>query len=733
MKTKINIRYKVEWILWPAFFLFLWAILLRAQNPDIMSDDSGEMIAGSFRLGLPHPPGYPLFDLIGRLFSILPIGSIAFRYNLLSAIATLTALGFVMKTCSQLIQQEAPSYLQKNIWFVQIYIFSAGVILLFCRSVFAQSLTAKGTVYTLTLLLVNVYAYLRLKNKEKALTRAQSSGVIYLWALGLCNHWQTVLLLAPFLGIWFFQTKWKATGKNILFSVSIFLIGISLYLYLPLRAIQNPLFCWGNPTTLTGLEWVVSRKLVYGLEPLIHVGNFYFEFLNQFSKGLTSYWFPFFTVAVIFGIFFIFVRRIAWGHSLLILYICVWMGVFFIHEPENAYLINIYLVSLSGLWVLFGFVGLLFLIGKRLRDENKIINMILGLFLISVVFWAFHVFRLEDKSRYTFANDFGLNVLHGIPRGGVLVADGDQYVVPILYEQTVLKLRPDVIFTPSVFLFHDWGWEQLAHRRPQWKKTLEMKPVFGDRFNWLVNNSAGKDIFFYSYGTNYMEQAFENMSGFLVPIGLSYRWFLTKPNVRDVVMANHYLSKGERLRGLENFWFFEGRDLSTTEIYRYYGDQYFLSASWFESVGDEKDALLNLDQGIRIYPQDDSAYNNMAILVGCQGYLELAKDLCLKGLLVNPESKTCLLNLANTYWLEGQLEKSLTYYKRAFILFPDSTLAKDRLLEGESLQKKGLSVICKPRNQKDYHQLALFYESRGLFFLGDEAARIAEIMSKESL
>jgi len=53
-----------EWIGWPLFFLFLWWVLLRSQNPDLMSDDSGEMIAGSFTLGLPHPPGYPLFDLI---------------------------------------------------------------------------------------------------------------------------------------------------------------------------------------------------------------------------------------------------------------------------------------------------------------------------------------------------------------------------------------------------------------------------------------------------------------------------------------------------------------------------------------------------------------------------------------------------------------------------------------------------------------------------------------------
>jgi tetratricopeptide (TPR) repeat protein len=157
-----------------------------------------------------------------------------------------------------------------------------------------------------------------------------------------------------------------------------------------------------------------------------------------------------------------------------------------------------------------------------------------------------------------------------------------------------------------------------------------------------------------------------------------------------------------------------------------------LSANWFESAGDEKDALLNLDQGIRIYPLDDSAYNNMAVLVGRQGYLELARDLCQKGLGVNPVSKTCLLNLANCYWLAGQYDETLIYYKRASVLFPDSVFARDRLLEAERLGKSGFNFAYKPRNQKDYQQLALFYKSQGLFFLEGEAAQVGEMLAKKN-
>ena len=56
--------------------------------------DSGEYIATSYRLGIPHPPGTPLYVLIGRLFSMLPLGAIAVRVNLLSGVSAAVAVFF---------------------------------------------------------------------------------------------------------------------------------------------------------------------------------------------------------------------------------------------------------------------------------------------------------------------------------------------------------------------------------------------------------------------------------------------------------------------------------------------------------------------------------------------------------------------------------------------------------------------------------------------------------------
>ena len=56
--------------------------------------DGGDLITAAAVGGIAHPTGYPLYLLLARLFQYIPIGTLAFRTNLMSAIAT--ALGAVL-------------------------------------------------------------------------------------------------------------------------------------------------------------------------------------------------------------------------------------------------------------------------------------------------------------------------------------------------------------------------------------------------------------------------------------------------------------------------------------------------------------------------------------------------------------------------------------------------------------------------------------------------------------
>ena len=76
---------KTDRILVLATFLIPFAVYMITLTPTVSFFDSGELISGAATLGISHPPGYPLYVLIGHLFSYIPLGNIAFRVNTASA------------------------------------------------------------------------------------------------------------------------------------------------------------------------------------------------------------------------------------------------------------------------------------------------------------------------------------------------------------------------------------------------------------------------------------------------------------------------------------------------------------------------------------------------------------------------------------------------------------------------------------------------------------------------
>src|SRR6478672_8222181 len=72
----------------------VFLLYLITLAPSTAMWDTSEYLAAAYTLGLPHPPGNPLFILIARVFSILPIApSVAARINLLAAISSAVSAG----------------------------------------------------------------------------------------------------------------------------------------------------------------------------------------------------------------------------------------------------------------------------------------------------------------------------------------------------------------------------------------------------------------------------------------------------------------------------------------------------------------------------------------------------------------------------------------------------------------------------------------------------------------
>ena len=90
-----------------AVFVFLISLIvyLKTMAPSVPFWDCGEFIACSYILGVPHPPGTPLFVLLGRLFTFLPLfGSVARKVNFISCLSSAGAVGFAYLLISGLVK-----------------------------------------------------------------------------------------------------------------------------------------------------------------------------------------------------------------------------------------------------------------------------------------------------------------------------------------------------------------------------------------------------------------------------------------------------------------------------------------------------------------------------------------------------------------------------------------------------------------------------------------------------
>src|SRR4249920_3151898 len=86
---------KLTYIFSFASALIAFSVYLMTLAPTVWFIDSGELASVATTLGIAHPTGYPLFTIIGHLFSMLPIGtSEIYRLNLMSSF--FCALGIFM-------------------------------------------------------------------------------------------------------------------------------------------------------------------------------------------------------------------------------------------------------------------------------------------------------------------------------------------------------------------------------------------------------------------------------------------------------------------------------------------------------------------------------------------------------------------------------------------------------------------------------------------------------------
>jgi hypothetical protein len=611
---------------WAVFFLALWGVGLSLQNPGLMADDSGEMVAAAFCLGLPHPPGYPFFTLLGHLACGIPLGSPAFRLNLLSMAFTFSAAAFLVGLFRSSWPREKKCARRETVFAICV------LFLLTLRVVVAQSLTAKGAVYTLVLLLSVMWMHVGFNNHMRPSVRFLQ--VAFLWGFGLTVHWPTVLLWGLGLVLLGMRSGTRGRLKEYLRAMALSLVPLSLFLYLPLRASASVPVLWGFPRNLSGFLWVVRREFFWGTEPILRDVSLYGKALGIVMKTLCFESIPLLAVLGL-GVlaWHLFQRdtRVVW---LAVSFLPVFLGILAVPRAESFYLLNVYVVSLCGALTFGVFWGLkIFSAWRPQRWVSAVLTLLLFLSLV----WGWKTCEREDKSRYTMAGDLGANILQALPANSFFLAEGDISVFPIWYSQAALGLRRDVAMVPSQFFLHPWGWAQAVRMRPvlgkrdfsrkdprvQWDALREAFGVFPSNTSGGLYLAMDRTELL-KYDPGWVQTA--------VPAGLIFSSSTMPTSIDSFLKRERVLRQHRRLRMAEEPEGSRGMDWVSQQVLRYYADESFQGALWLEEKGDLWDSLTFFNEGFQICSNESSAYSSAARVLGKAGYPEASVDLCRKGL-----------------------------------------------------------------------------------------------------
>lgn len=219
--------------------LLALALYLVTLAPTVLEADAGEFQFVPWLPGIAHPTGYPLYTLLGWLWThLLPLGQVAWRMNLLSAVLAALAVTMVYQLARQMMQQLWPAtglFAQRVVATVTALTFAV------TPTFWSQALVAE--VYALHLLLVVTALWLAMR--LDGLNFNSTWGVALVVGLGLTHH-VTMILLVPGLivGLWLRARGRTADQPKQIWPavklLALLLAPLLLYAYLPLMARITP-------------------------------------------------------------------------------------------------------------------------------------------------------------------------------------------------------------------------------------------------------------------------------------------------------------------------------------------------------------------------------------------------------------------------------------------------------------------------------------------------------------
>jgi len=503
----------------------VWALYLITLAPTTGWWDTSEYVTTAYIVGLPHPPGNPLFVMVGRVWIILLEWTgmgVAERINFLCATLSAAGVYFWFLSVARIVAHFRVSPRE-----VLVAAAVASVLGATAFTVWTQS-NLNEKVYTLSLFITAAVSYAALRWKDEADTPRGARLLVLitlLMGLGWSNH--SMSMLPGFaLVVFAMWHRWRALIRPNLIAaglVALVLGGSIQILFPPIRSAQQPIIDEADPECESLVDaitpsTVVDRRgrthLAPACEPLalaivrdqyvpppliprqapfvqaqlgMYLQYFNWQWARSAPGGLRAL-----ISGLVFGLaaFGLMVHarrdRKTFAYATVLLATCT-LGLIFALNFKYGYSMDsggaprevrerdyFYLASFQ-LWGIYAGIGLTMMwgrIARALRDRAGVVREELRGPLTAALLRASPVlgvalvplafnFAPADRSGDNLARDWAYNLLQSVEPYAVLFTNGDNDTFPLWYAQEVEGVRRDVTVIVHSYLGTDWYPKQL--------------------------------------------------------------------------------------------------------------------------------------------------------------------------------------------------------------------------------------------------------------------------------
>jgi len=441
-------KVKEKWslLLAPFFLFFLtFIVYLHNNSSSVYGGDVGDMLSAIAVKGIPHPSGYPLFTMLGILFSYIPLDqTLAWKAGLISVMFSSLSIVLIYLIITELTGNKLLAVISSFIlaFFYPFWLYAELAEVFALNSFFILILFLLGILY--------------LKKKKTYYFYL----LVFFAGLSLTNN-QVIVLIFPSLCI-LASTNLRKIFKfrTFLLCTFFFLAGLLPYFYIPIAASFNPPINWLTSRDSKDVIKLILR-LDYDTKPS---GNpdFYLRYLPL--KAYSTYLFLQLTIPVIFtsilGMIFLINKKN------ITLFISLFLG-FFLTGPFFVFYFSTPLTSgfsmgvlerfyqISAIFlIIFSSFGILFIIDKIMKFlvyilpaftnkqyYKKIFIAVFSLIPLVMLVNNFPKTDLHDMFSGEYAAE---DLLSPLPENSVLFVTGDTLLFNSLYLQHAKGFRKDI-------------------------------------------------------------------------------------------------------------------------------------------------------------------------------------------------------------------------------------------------------------------------------------------------